>query len=146
MDMQGLKALRLCAFDPGTKTPSALKEVGGMCSTLTCNSSPLPSCTSNALVNRWFELRFQSSLIISIMTSSLPNSSSSSRNSITPQIPFIQSEAGRPHPPPQPNALVMTCSGRPPVCHVYNLKHTSPLALHWLVLALHWLKLHCIAL
>ena len=56
--------------------------------------------------------------------------SSSSKNSITPQIPFIQSETlstPPPHPPLEPNALVMTCSGRPAVRHLYNLKHTSPL-------------------
>ena len=43
-----------------------------------------------------------------------------------------------PTPHLEPNALVMTCSGRPAVRHLYNLKHTSPL---WPFL-LH--ALHCI--
>ena len=44
-----------------------------------------------------------------------------------PKFPSFNLRPPSPTPHLEPNALVMTCSGRPAARHLYNLKHTSPL-------------------
>ena len=107
-------AVRRYPFDPGTKALSAFEEVFEY---LYVQYQHIKS----------FYRRKDTNVRVLIQSKCHQNTHRPPRIRSLPKFPSFNLRPPSPTPHLEPNALVMTCSGRPAVRHLYNLKHTSPL-------------------